>query len=322
MKPIWLLSAILLITSGCASQPKQSSTTLPTLYDSVIYDSTTQQNTSITEMAQQLATMDVIFIGEYHGHPASHLLQAKIQTQLFALNPNQVLTMEQFERDHQQDIDAYLDGEIGEKTFIKNSQAWKNYTGSYRPLVYFAKHQGLPVVAANAPSSIVRCVGRQGQDYLKKLNAEEKGHIAQQAFLSDAAYQEKFSQFQQKAKHGNVNKNSYYAQLLRDNTMAESILIAHQENPGHQILHINGTFHSERFSGTVALLKQRAPELKIAVISPIILDSLSETPEVEDFAKGSFVYVALPLEEAYVVAENRRKAMQEMFKKAKQKKCK
>ncbi|NMU84680.1 ChaN family lipoprotein, partial [Vibrio parahaemolyticus] len=71
-------------------------------------------------------------------------------------------------------VDAYLRGEIGEQYLMKQANAWPNYESDYRPLVEFAKQKNLPVIAANAPKSIVRCIGRQGLDYINKLDDDQR----------------------------------------------------------------------------------------------------------------------------------------------------
>lgn len=295
---------------------------LKTLYSFDLIDSQNGKSISVKSLAQKIKQADVIFIGEFHGNQASHLLEAELQSALFDLRPNQVLSMEQFNRDHQKDIDRYLDGDIGEKTFMQQSDAWSNYAGSYRPLIEFAKQHFLPVIAANAPFQSVRCVGREGKPYLKKLTEVEKADIAKQPFLSNTAYQDKFSAFQKMAKPHGSNRKGYEAQLLRDNTMAESILRALKQNPGAQILHTNGTFHSESHLGTVALLQQRDPKLKIIVISPIVSAQPNKpTLQPSDRKKGDYVYLIQPLPASYVQASKRQAAFKKMFENAKAKPC-
>lgn len=295
---------------------------LKTFYSFDLINSKTGKQLSVSELAKKITKADVIFVGELHGHQASHLLEAELQSALYDLRPNQVLSMEQFNRDHQQDLDQYLDGEIGEKTFMQQSEAWSNYDGSYRPLIEFAKRHFLPIVAANAPFHTVRCVGRQGKPYLKKLSSEEKEQIANQPFMSDSAYQQKFSQFQSMAKPHTQNLKGFEAQLLRDNTMAESILRALKDNPGAQIIHTNGTFHSESHLGTVALLQKRAPKLNIVVISPVVTTSPDKPMfQKTDLKKGDYVYLMQPLPVDYVQASKRKKAFAKMFKAANAKTC-
>lgn len=319
-----LLALFLNLNPAYANNDAASQTypKLKTLYSFDLVDSQTGALISVNQLAQKIQHADVVFIGEFHGNQASHLLESELQSALYDLRPNQVLSMEQFNRDHQQAIDRYLDGEIGEKTFINQSDAWSNYSGSYRPLIEFAKQHFLPVIAANAPFQAVRCVGRQGKPYLKKLTAEEKEQIASQPFMSNAAYQKKFAQFQAMAKPHTQNQKAYEAQLLRDNTMAESILQALKANPGAQVIHTNGTFHSESHLGTAALLQQRNPKLKVVVISPITATN-PDKPQIQpaDLKKGDYVYLIQPLPVDYVQAKNRQAAFAKMFKDAQAKPC-
>ena len=218
------------------------------LYDYQLIDSQRQTPLTLPGLVEQLAHADVIFVGEYHGNHASHLLQAQLQAALYAQHPHQVLSLEQFERDDQNTLERYLEGQIGEKTLIKATDAWPNYAGSYRPMVHFAKRHLLPVIAANAPGAIVRCVGRHGPDYLKRLPDTQTAWVAQTPFYNPKAYQAKFAQLMQRGSHKAASasasetapdlnarqRRSYQAQLLRDNTMAESILKAKRQYPKHK----------------------------------------------------------------------------------------
>lgn len=326
-----LLSALFSTLLGCQSQPIKhtaskplNSLELPHAYSRIIIDSQSNRPVDIATLASQLQTLDVIFIGEYHGNHASHLLQMQLQSELFNLRPEQILSMEMFERHQQAILNRYLDGEIGEKYLINETPTWPNYAGSYRPMIEFAKEHFLPVIAANAPGDIVRCIGQYGQNYIDLLPAGEKGNLAQTPFMSNEAYQSKFEEFMNSMRHGqmddNRKANSYAAQLARDNTMAESILQALQDNPNSQVIHLNGRFHSASGLGTVALLKQRAPELKIAVITPIRIDN-PQNPKwnEDDLSQGDYIYLLRSQPEEYIDASYRRKAMKSMFDTAKQK---
>ena len=300
---------------------------LETLYSYHIVESPSQKRISVTELAKALSDKDVIFIGEFHGNHAAHLFQAQLQSKLFQQNANQILSMEQFNRDQQAILNRYLDSDIGEKTLIKEAPAWPNYAASYRPLVEFAKQQFIPVIAANAPADIVRCVGRQGKAYLKKLPSDAMQQLPAEPFYNSPAYQAKFSQFM---RHDNPksptskNKpsNGYFAQLLRDNTMAESIQIAHSQNPNHQIIHLNGAFHSNEYLGTVAALKHRNPHIKIAVISPVTVSDPNQ-PRIEpsDLSLGDYLLFVSPQPADYVQSDKRQAAIKAMFATANKKPC-
>lgn len=318
---------------GCATPQVQSaeqSTALPTpptlstLYHSIILDSRTQDVLSIETLAQQLRSADVVFIGEFHGNHASHLLQAELQAALYTQRPNQILSMEQFNRDQQPFINRYLDEQIGETYLVNETPTWNNYVASYRPLVEFAKAQMLPVIAANAPADTVRCIGRHGTDYLNQLTGKEAAEIAEHPFEDVAGYKAFFMNFLKGAKRFDKTRaeNSYLAQLTRDNTMAESILKAHQTHPNAQIIHTNGAFHSNNGLGTVGALKRLDSSLSIKVISPIQVEGDNPLNFADkEYAKGDFIYLLQAQPTQYRDASYRQKVFKRMFDNADAKVC-
>ena len=285
---------------------------------------------SLPQLAERLADQDVVVIGEYHGHQGAHLLQSRLQTHLYRHRPDQVLTMEQFDVDQQPVLDRYLNGEIGEEELIEDAGAWPNYQHAYRPVVEFARLRNLPVIAANAPAGIVRCVGRNGIDYLDSLPEEHKRFLPESPFAGNEAYREKFLG-EMGSRHGSADdermQNTYSAQLLRDNTMASRILEARGSHPGHQVIHLTGTFHSEERLGTVAALLQREPGLAVTVISPVFTEQPAgqhnrELPVADNRRKGDYLYFLLPLPEEYRDEERGREAMMEQFRNAPRTTCK
>ncbi|WP_417515819.1 ChaN family lipoprotein [Marinobacter sp.] len=299
-----------------------------TLYEARLVDSGDGAALDVESLAQKLAAIDVVVIGEYHGHQAAHLLQSQIQATLYHQQPLQVLSMEQFNLNNQAAVDAYLNGVTGETEMIEDSSAWDNYRASYRPLVEFARQHGLPVIAANAPAAVVRCVGRKGPDYLNKLPASDRMELPENPFMDTPAYREKFDAAIT-GSHGAADEdmrermnNTYKAQLLRDNTMASRILAAHDAHPGHQIVHTTGTFHSEEHLGTVAMLRQRAPNLSVAVISPVIWpEDAEKSPLHENRNKGDFLYFIQPLPEEFLDKDREREAMSARFRRPTEDTC-
>jgi uncharacterized iron-regulated protein len=327
-----LLIAALSALNGCTAMPSSKApevtlTAPQTQYDARLVQPENNTALSPEELAQQLADVDVVVVGEYHGHHGSHLLQSRLQIALFRQQPQQVLSMEQFNLDRQDELNHYLHGEIGETEMIQDAEAWDNYRASYRPLVEFARQQDLPVIAANAPASVVRCVGRKGPNYLDRISDTLKQKLPADPFMDTPAYREKFmaaigASHQADNTMTERMENTYKAQLLRDNTMATRILQARAEHPEHQVLHLTGTFHSEDGLGTVALLKQRAPELSIAVISPAFWSPEDNDPPLqENRSKGDFIYFIQPLPDEFRDAEREREAMKARFRRSSDTAC-
>ena len=275
---------------------------------------------SLEQAADMLLGYDVIFIGESHRHPGNHLAQMQLFRAIHERARNVSLSMEQFERDVQTVVDAYLAGQIGEGPFIETARAWGNYRTSYRPLVEYAKEHGLTVIASNAPEKVVRCVGIEGEIFLKRLKPAQRTWAAESLDLRAGAYRDKFMDFVQgDAAHGGDPDaaeegeaklpsegalRSYAAQITRDDTMAEYIVQHLAAHPDQKIVHLNGSFHSDSFLGTVERVKARRPNAKIAVISPTTVEAGTDvTLSDEDLTSGTFVLLLRELPDAYASDE-------------------
>jgi uncharacterized iron-regulated protein len=335
-----IISSVILFT-GCQTPPQKNATPqggtkmsspliensiqpLKHAYDFHVVETITEQPKNIKQLAQSLKDFDIIFIGEEHSNHASHLFQMQLMTELHSLRSEQILSLEMFNRDQQEILNRYLDGEVGEVYLVHKTPAWSNYIASYRPLVEYAKQHFTPVIAANASSHIVRCIGREGKAYLDKLTEEESRHIAKSPFIDNEAYRKRYMEFVKKVRKlsDEGKEKSYLAQLSRDNTMAESIYQTWLEHPDAQIIHLNGSFHSDFYLGTVSALKTRAPQLKIAVIAPVTVED-NQRPNYtdEDLTRGQYIYLIPEQPEQYVDRSYRQKNHKAMFEKASQKQC-
>ncbi|MDY6841587.1 MAG: ChaN family lipoprotein [Pseudomonadota bacterium] len=327
-----LLLATLSALNGCTAMPSSKApkarlTAPQTQYDARLVQPENNSLLTPETLARQLVNTDVVIVGEYHGHHGSHFLQSRLQAAMYRLRPEQILTMEQFNLDHQEALNRYLQGATGETEMIEDAGAWDNYRAAYRPLVEFARRRNLPVIAANAPADVVRCVGRKGPEYLDRISGALRQKLPADPFMDTSAYREKFmaaigASHQADNTMSERMDNTYKAQLLRDNTMAARILQARTEHPGAQVLHLTGTFHSEDRLGTVALLKQRAPEVSVAVVSPVFWRPEDNKPPLDNNrSKGDFIYFIQPLPDEFQDAGRERKAMQARFSQSTGKTC-
>jgi uncharacterized iron-regulated protein len=280
---------------------------------------------TIEQAADALKKYDVILFGEWHDHAGNHLAEMQLFRALYAQVPLLVLSMEQFERDVQGVVDDYMAGRIGEDALRGRGRAWPNYAEAYRPLVEYAKERHLPVLAANAPASVVRCVGQEGPDYLARLASDKRGWAAKDLHLEAGVYRDKFFKFlDEDGSHGADEKavdasgqptasalRGFAAQVTRDDTMAESIALYLQKNPGHKVVHLTGAFHVASFLGTAERLRARAPNLKIAVINPVQVDD-PEHPAlgVEDQGGGNFSLLLMATPKDYASEAEERAAIE------------
>ncbi|PWQ97482.1 ChaN family lipoprotein [Leucothrix arctica] len=232
-----------------------------------------------------------------------------------------ILSMEQFERDQQEILDLYLDNKIGERHLITKAPTWNNYKASYRPLVEYAKQHKMPVIAANAPGDIIRCIGKTGSKYLDKLPAKKRQLVAAEAFIDVDGYSDKFFGVMGLTGHVKTTSRlyqSYQAQLARDNTMAESINQALKQSPNAQVIHLNGSFHSADHLGTVGALKRLNPAINVVVITPVHTGQLVDYKKKHQL-KNDYFYLLNQQPKDFVSVKNMKVAHKAMFAKSAEK---
>jgi len=327
------LAASLMLCAALA-RAEISALALPELPDLTSYlllrTETGQPQTvlSIDGAADALRDHDVVLFGEWHDHPANHLAEMALFRALHARNPRLALSLEQFERDVQEVVGEYLAGSIGEDALRRRGRAWPNYAESYRPLVEYAKEHKLPVIAAEVPVAIVRCVRQEGPDYLSRLGPDKRGWVAAELHLDAGVYRDRYFRFlDEDGSHGADEKaldasgmptaaalRSFAAQALRDDTMAESIALFLQKNPGHKVMHVTGAFHVAGFLGTAERLKLRAPGLKIAVINPVQVDDPKHPALGASDAGGGTITLLLKATPKEYANEAERKEAQERIR--------
>ncbi len=222
---------------------------------------------TLPDLTHALQNADVILIGEWHTHSAIHKFQAELLAALIEQQYPIALSMEQFSRDDQPYLDQYLQGVIGEQYLIEQSNAWPNYQSDYRPLVELAKQHQRPIIAANAPKNMVRCIGREGIEYLDSLPENQRHWVAKNINLNESPYK---AQFMASMHHGEPaqHERQFAAQMTWDETMAESIVEFLNQHPQHKVLHTVGAFHVQSGLGTAAAIKQRNPNLTVVIITP------------------------------------------------------
>ena len=186
-----LLPLLILLLTACSGNQSKQVVYLDNFYQYQIYTPNSEPIT-IDELTQSIQTADVILVGEWHTHPGIHRFQTELLQSLLNQNRTVALSMEQFSRDHQDALDAYLESKIGEQTLIKQTNAWPNYLSDYRPLVELAKKYQSDIIAANAPKQIVRCVGQLGLNYLDTLTPAQRSFVAESINTDSSPYKNVF----------------------------------------------------------------------------------------------------------------------------------
>jgi uncharacterized iron-regulated protein len=274
---------------------------------------------SLDAILERMASVSVVFLGEHHDDPVAHHLQALLlkkaheQAQRTARQPGVAprplaLALEMFERDVQDILNEYLAGLITEQHFKLSSRPWKNYDKDYCPLVEYAREQKLCVLGSNAPRRYVNRVGRLGAASLKEIpDSSRRGLPPLPYGAASPAYAAKLAALMKSMDKKEVKKdepkkeppkppshNSAYgleAQSLWDATMAYTIAEHLLRQPRAQVIHLNGSFHSEQRMGIPEHLLRYRPGTSLLVVTMLPHKSFPKFEVGEMADKGDFVIV-------------------------------
>ncbi|MCA0933311.1 ChaN family lipoprotein [Lutimonas saemankumensis] len=223
------------------------------------------------KMIKDLQGRDMVFFGEYHTNPISHWLQLEVAQSLFELRGKDLfLGAEMFENGNQLVLNEYLQGFYGEEKMIPEvTQMWGNYKTDYKPLVNFAKDNGLRFIATNIPRRYASMINKKGIDVLRELSPEARKMIGpdlEKYFDPNVkAYAEMAEMMGSHVPPNMLNIQT--AQASKDATMAHFSLKNY--NSGNLLLHFQGSYHSNYDQGIIWWINKIQPGLNIASISTV-----------------------------------------------------
>lgn len=226
---------------------------------------------SYDKMLRELLKHDVIFFGELHNDPVGHWLQLELAKSIYSVKGSALkIGAEMFEADNQVLMEEYLKGLVKESNFETEARLWNNYKTDYKPLLTFARDNGLSYTATNIPRRYAAMVTTGGFEALGKLSEQAKTWIAPLPIEYDPelkCYKDMLT-MGGGPMGGRTGDNLPRAQAIKDATMAWFIGSAIGE--GDIFLHLNGSYHSNRHEGIVWYLGKYKPGLKIAVINLVL----------------------------------------------------
>ena len=310
-----LSGLLLLLVLGFAGSSAAQSAAVPAGHPDVapgytperVFDSDRRAFTDFESMLAELSYADVVLVGEQHDDPNTHRLELAILDGLARRRGNIILSLEMFERDVQRVLDDYLADRITEDEFLKASRPWPRYRTDYRPLVEFAKRRNWTVVAANVPRPLASAVSKAGLAHLESVAAEERANVALDLRCPFDDYFDRFDETmnahpmpgaeqQPAGQKRQMTERFYFAQCVKDETMAESIAAAFRNaaQPRPLVVHFNGAFHSDYGWGTAARVERRLRRKKLAVVSMLPVTDLDRVaPSKDDRRLGRYLVYTL-----------------------------
>ena len=239
------------------------------------------------QIITELATKQVIYLGETHDSLADHLLQLRIIQALQKKGLDLTLAMEMFPVSSQQALDNYiLEKNIDEATFLRDSHwfdVWRYDWRLFRPIFNFCRSVNIPVHGINIDRKIVSTVFASG--HTDDLNAEQQKSIAQQRDLDLDGYVNRLRAihgFHDKSPHGKGKGLAGFvqSQAIWDESMAENIVKILEEHPSTTVVVIAGSQHTRKDSGIPPRVLRRKNVQQATVIN-LYADNAPTDPSIE-----------------------------------------
>ncbi|PXF58326.1 MAG: hypothetical protein C4B58_07170 [Deltaproteobacteria bacterium] len=220
----------------------------------------------------------VIYVGERHDRFSHHMAQLRIIQGLDRRDRRLAVGMEMFQRPFQDVLDKYLDGQIDEKTFLKESEyleRWRYDYHLYRPIIEYCKEHGIPILALNLPAEISKKVARKG---LESLSDEELEQVPVELDWSNTVYKIRLRQiFEEHPENEIKNFDDFYqAQILWDETMAQSVHDYLDNNPDRQMVVLAGNGHIAFGDGIPSRTCRRGKYDQVIIIANVAGDNLEQ----------------------------------------------
>lgn len=212
----------------------------------------------LSRIGDQLASERVVYVGEIHSAYEDHLVQLELLRQFHQKNPDIAIGVEWFQARFQQHLDDYIEKRSSEKEMLTRTEyysRWRFDYRLYRPIMQFAREHGIPVIALNASTELIRAISAAGIDDLPE---DLEAQLPSSYDFSNAAYEEKLKRvYEMHAKRSSEFDWFQQAQLTWDETMADNVVKYLEQNPGHRMIVFAGSGHISHRHGIPSRVQRR-----------------------------------------------------------------
>ncbi len=195
-----------------------------------IIDTATGQILSPAELTARLLQQEIIYLGEEHHNRFHVAIAVAVLQYLMTEARRPVLAMEMFAWDVQAALDRLLAGpDLPREQWLEEIRWRHNWGGAfedYEPLVQYARHHRLSLVALNPPKQLVRTVAKTGLEQARRDPEMIRWAMHTEPIVDDHAYRERILQHLRACHDGGTDamyQTMYEASMVRDEGMARTI---------------------------------------------------------------------------------------------------
>ena len=169
-----------------------------------------------------MASRDVVLLGEHHDEADDHRWQLHTLAALHAQRPRMVLGFEAFPRRVQPVLDKWVAGKLTAAQFlaeVKWDEVWNMPAELYLPLFEFARLNRIPMVALNVERKLTETVAAKGWDAVPEAEREGLSRPAP----APKPYQDELARIHKEHKGEMPVANFIQAQQTWDRAMAQAL---------------------------------------------------------------------------------------------------
>ncbi|MGM0574113.1 MAG: ChaN family lipoprotein [Myxococcota bacterium] len=287
-----LLLALAWLSTGCASTG-HGMRDHPTLDEAVAVSTAGGEPLDREAVLARLEQARHVYVAEEHGSPLHHRAQLEVLRLLHEAGVPVAVGVEWLPVDAQPVLDAWVAGELDEEAFVRDVE-WKRRWGhpyhAYGPILRWARDEGVPVRALNAPKGLAHKVAADALDGLTPeeeaaLPPLDSGNPEHRAFF-DEMMEHVAEAHEGGDGHGGFDEETlaryYQAQLVWDEHMAREAARWLESAPSDEVLVVfAGGGHVRRGLG-IPLRVRAATGLPLRIVLPVARDPDQWTPYVGD----------------------------------------
>ena len=270
-----------------------------------VYDTVRTMFITPAEMMERLREADVVYVGESHTDYAHHLAQLEVLEALDGGPRNVVMGWEMFHASQQPLLDAYTGGWLPEVEWLDAiywEQTWGHAYPYYKPLLDYARENGVRIFGLNAPREAVRAVRTEGEEGI----GEEEAYWLPAGFWNRILIQEETDYrawFDEAARHSPQADSTFMAGMFASQTawneiMAWNVVKAFNvvPDPDLQVLVVVGSGHAMFGQGIPTRVPLFKEGLEQVVVMPQTGDVMTREQILEEEldAEGDYLWFVPP----------------------------
>lgn len=224
----------------------------------------------LDKIMPKLLEKRVIFVGETHDRFDHHLNQLDIIRRTYENSKEMAIGMEFFQLPFQPVLDDYIAGKIDEKEFLRKSeyfQRWRIDYRNYRPIIRYAKENGIPLLALDLSEELRRKIVRNEMD---NLSASDREQLPKEIDRSNTDYRDMLQSIFAMHPDSADFERFVEVQLSRDEAMAQTAATYLQQHPKARMVILAGGGHMVYRFGIPSRLSRRIDAPSAVVLNDSI----------------------------------------------------